>query len=102
MPALMAAMLGLSKELKLQKVEALAPINLYQNEEQQVVGLYQHGVKMVFTGSFNDTQLFLEMLEKVEWQVYWNQMKFDVKAYPESELTIEFYTLSTEKVFIRV
>ncbi|MBO1255851.1 type II secretion system protein M [Alteromonas sp. 5E99-2] len=102
MPALMASMLGLSKELTLRKVEALAPINLYQDTEEQAVGLYQHGVKMVFTGSYSDTQLFLDMLEKIEWQVYWNQMTFDVQAYPESELTIEFYTLSTEKVFIRV
>lgn len=102
MPALMASMLGLSKELTLQKVEALAPIDLNHNAEEPVIGLYQHGVRMVFTGSYNDTQLFLEKLEKVEWQVYWNEMTFDVKTYPESELTIEFYTLSTEKVFIRV
>lgn len=102
MPALMASMLGLSEKLTLKKVEALTPINLYQDADEQAIGLYQHGVKMVFTGSYNDTQSFLEMLEKIEWQVYWDQMTFDVKSYPESELTIKFFTLSTEKVFIRV
>lgn len=102
MPALMASMLGLSTNLNLVDMKAITPINLFADKDDQDLELYQHGVRMVFNGSYANAQTFLESLEQTQWQVYWNVMEFNVQTYPTATLTIEFYTLSTEKVFIRV
>lgn len=103
MPALIAEMLGLADNISLSMMEALAPENVFsKNETMQDVALYQHGIRLEFSGSFDNVLRFLTALENTDWQVYWHLMTFNVDTYPTSTFTIEFYTLSTEKVFIRV
>jgi MSHA biogenesis protein MshJ len=107
MPKLMASVLGLSKALELQQVNALPPEPLFtsstnNNSDNKNAKLYQHTIRLVFKGNFENSLHFLNALEQTEWQVYWSVMTFTVKEHPDSELIIEFYTLSTEKVFIRV
>ena len=102
MPALMASVLGLSKNLNLIEMKAIEPVDLSFKENEKSLGLYQHGVRMVFNSNYSNAQNFLESLEQTQWQVYWDVMTFHVQTYPNATLIIEFYTLSTEKVFIRV
>lgn len=107
MPKLMANVLGLSKALELQQVSALPPEPLFtssinNNSDNQNAKLYQHTIRLVFKGNFENSLHFLNALEQTDWQVYWSVMTFTVQEHPDSELIIEFYTLSTEKVFIRV
>ena len=102
-PALMTSMLSVSDNLVLDEMQALEPVNIFADKtDMQDIALYQHGVRMRFTGTFADIQSFLAELEESSWQVYWRLMTFDSLEYPEASLTIEFYTLSTEEVFIRV
>lgn len=104
MPRLMANVLGLSNALELQQVMALPPEELLvsSTNNTQDAKLYQHTIRMSFKGNFENSLAFLNALEQTHWQVYWSVMTFTVQQHPSSELTIEFYTLSTEKVFIRV
>ena len=45
---------------------------------------------------------FLARLEQLSDKLYWRSMAYHVKDYPTAEVTLEVYTLSTEKAFIGV
>ena len=64
------------------------------------LGVYKHGVEIVFTGSYFDVQDYLASLEALSWRFYWDYVNYRVDAYPKGQVTLKVYTLSTvEGVF---
>lgn len=64
------------------------------------VGVYKHGVEIVFSGSYFDVQDYLASLEALSWRFYWESVNYRVAAYPKGQVTLKVYTLSTvEGVF---
>ncbi|MFC3095288.1 hypothetical protein DRW07_15640 [Alteromonas sediminis] len=103
MPSLMNEVLSLSGALSLESMQSIQPVNIFADKpDMKDIALYQHGIQLTFTGSFAQIQSFLAELEATQWQVYWRTMQYDVDAYPEATLMIEFYTLSAEKELLRV
>lgn len=103
MPSLMANVMSLSGNLKLQSMESIAPTNILANSQKSDdTELFQHAVRMTFTGNYEQIQRFLKALEGTHWQVYWRTMQYEVQQHPEAMITLEFYTLSTEREFLRV
>lgn len=89
--------------LKLMEMSSLAPVSVFEgNEEMEGVDLYQHGVQMTFSGRYFDVKDFVEALESQTRQLYWRGIDYQVAEYPLAEVSIEVYTLSTEKAFIGV
>lgn len=89
--------------LKLMEMSSLAPVSVFEgNEEMENVDLFQHGVQMTFSGRYFDVKDFVEALESQTKQFYWRGVDYQVTAYPLAEVSVEVYTLSTEKAFIGV
>ena len=64
------------------------------------VGVYKHGVEIVFSGSYFDVQDYLASLEALSWRFYWESVNYRVAAYPKGQVILKVYTLSTvEGVF---
>jgi MSHA biogenesis protein MshJ len=61
------------------------------------LGVYKHGVEIVFTGSYFDVQDYLASLEALSWRFYWDYVNYRVDAYPKGQVTLKVYTLSTEE-----
>ncbi|HBY38437.1 MAG TPA: MSHA biogenesis protein MshJ, partial [Alteromonas sp.] len=55
-----------------------------------------------FEGRFFAVRDFLANLERLTNQIYWRSMAYEVSEYPNAQVTLEVYTLSTEKAFIGV
>ena len=103
MPILIEQVFQQAKALELVEMSSLAPVNIFaDNPEMEDVALYQHGVKLVFSGRYFDVRNFLAQLERLTSQVYWRSMSYHVSEYPNAEVVIEVYTLSTERAFIGV
>jgi MSHA biogenesis protein MshJ len=66
------------------------------------VGLYKHGLQMVFSGPYKTVYDFLETIEQKSWKFFWESMIYEVNEYPNAKVTIEVYTLSTEKGWVGV
>jgi MSHA biogenesis protein MshJ len=66
------------------------------------VGLYRHGVKLVFEGDYMTTMEFLESLEQKSWRFFWQALQYDVEKYPNARVTLTLYTLSPERAWLGV
>jgi MSHA biogenesis protein MshJ len=52
--------------------------------------------KLVLSGNYFSIMNYLQLLEKLEWQLYWDEMEYWVAEYPNATVTIKFYTLKPE------
>jgi len=66
------------------------------NAEHQV-GIYQHLVELRVSGSYGQLLQFLTALEHLPWRFYWQSLDYRVVAYPNAEVILRVYTLSTEE-----
>ena len=103
MASMLESVLTGSKGLKLIELQSIAPVPILVDEEnKQDAGLYRHGVTLVFEGSYFDIQKYLEKVESLPWQFYWNKFDYLVNEYPKATVELKIYTLSTNKAFIGI
>jgi MSHA biogenesis protein MshJ len=70
------------------------------NEEKLV--LYRHAIKIKLNGGYFQLRDYLTQLEALSWKFFWKEFNYQLKEYPNSELEIEMYSLSTKREFIGV
>lgn len=75
---------------------------LVKSQIQAESALYKHGIEMVFSGSYSDVYRFLTKIEAKSWRFFWESMAYQVGEYPNANVTLKVYTLSTEKGWIGV
>ncbi|MGV3593466.1 MAG: hypothetical protein ACO1PZ_17415 [Gammaproteobacteria bacterium] len=64
--------------------------------------VYKHGLRMVFEGDFLETVNYLRSLERLEGNVFWENLDFEVLEHPRARISLDIYTLSTEQGWIGV
>lgn len=106
MAGMLETVLAGSKNLKLIKLQSIAPVPVLLEQskegEKPKVGLYRHGITLAFEGKYFDIQRYLEKLESLQWQFYWKKFDYLVGDYPNANVELEIYTLSTNKAFIGI
>ena len=106
MASILESVLAGSKGLKLIELQSIAPTPILLEQpkegEEPKAGIYRHGVKLVFEGNYFDIQRYLEKIELLPWQFYWQKFDYLVGDYPTASVELEIYTLSTNKAFIGV
>lgn len=90
--------LGNKKAINSTKIEN---INI-TDENSHDLDLYRHGIKIKLKGSYFHLRDYLIQLEQLSWKFFWQNFEYNLQAYPESELEIEMYSLSTKQEFIGV
>ncbi len=71
-----------------------------KQEEDDVFGLYRHGIQLVFKGNYMSTKDYLTNLEQLPWKFYWQSFNYEVQKYPTALVQLNIYTLSTSKWWI--
>ncbi len=71
-------------------------------QSKQSLTLYKHGLKLKLKGDYFALRDYLKQLEKLDWKFFWQTFDYKLIQYPNSELHIEMYSLSTKKEFIGV
>lgn len=64
--------------------------------------VYKHSVKITVRGSYLDLLQYLAALEKAQIQMYWGDLSLTVEKHPTSVLILTLYTLSLDKVWLKV
>ncbi|TKB55999.1 type II secretion system protein GspM [Ferrimonas aestuarii] len=95
MPAVLAQMLVSTRHVELVSLVSNTPTALSE-------GLYQHGLTLQLRGKYFDLMKVLKAMEALPQQFYWHSVEYRVDAYPNALMTLEIYTLGTEKELIRV
>jgi len=95
--------------LRLISFENLEPESLMDDEEAQLQGfddeqinVYRHGLRMVFEGDYLETIRFLRRVEGLYTSFFWDNLDFEVIEYPRASITLNIFTLSTQRGFIGV
>jgi MSHA biogenesis protein MshJ len=65
--------------------------------EENKAGVYQHVVELRVSGSFSQVVQLLIALEHLPWRFYWQSLDYSVMHYPNAEVTLRVYTLSSEE-----
>jgi len=71
-------------------------------DSRQQLHLYRHGIKIKLQGQYFQLRDYLKQLESLSWKFFWQEFDYQLKTYPESELEVEIYSLSTSEEFIGV
>jgi MSHA biogenesis protein MshJ len=66
------------------------------------VQVFRHGMRMVFEGNFLETVAYLRSLEALDGNFFWDRLEFNLVEYPNGEISLDIYTLSTEEGWIGV
>ena len=91
LPVVLEEILLQAGNLKLQEMIVEPPVS-------EIGGLYKHMVSVKLTGGFFDVVNYLKALEKLEWNFYWEALHYNVQSYPDAEVELKVYTLSTEEI----
>ncbi|SDI39422.1 MSHA biogenesis protein MshJ [Ferrimonas sediminum] len=97
MPAVLAQMLTSASQVEL--------VSLVSNPAEPLSAassLYQHGLTLTLRGEYFGLMKVLAKMESLPQQFYWQKVNYQVEEYPMAIMTLDIYTLGTEKELIRV
>ncbi len=111
MASVLEAMLLQNAQLQLQRVQSMGvkPL-LADNEEAEegeeksaaTVEVYRHSLEIEFTGSYLATLAYLNALQALPWDFYWDAVRLEVDKYPNARVVITVHTLSLREGWIGV
>lgn len=64
--------------------------------------LHRHGFEVTFSGGYLATLRYLEALERLPWQFFWDGVSYEVVDYPQSVVRLQLHTLSLSEDWIGV
>ncbi|OGS75732.1 MAG: agglutinin biogenesis protein [Gallionellales bacterium GWA2_55_18] len=64
--------------------------------------IFKHSIKITLRGGYLDLLQYLTAVEKAPVQMYWGDASFSVDKYPDGVLILTLYTLSLDKVWLKV
>ncbi len=86
-----------AKELQFAPVVTTAAGQAPGVVEENKAGVYQHVVELRVSGSFSQVLQLLIALERLPWRFYWQSLDYSVVHYPNAEVTLRVYTLSSDE-----
>ncbi|HSC66340.1 MAG TPA: MSHA biogenesis protein MshJ [Cellvibrio sp.] len=65
-------------------------------------GVYKHGVLIRVAGNYSQLIQLLSEIETLQWKFYWESLDYKVTQYPNAEIDIRVFTLSSEEGLLGV
>ncbi|MDN3640185.1 hypothetical protein QWY82_15425 [Simiduia curdlanivorans] len=103
LPLILESVLLKTGKLSLVGLQTL-PIEELQLSTQQdqadttpTTGVYRHTVKLTLQGGYFALNEYLQTLEALPWRFYWDSLDYKVSSYPQADIELKVYTLSTER-----
>jgi MSHA biogenesis protein MshJ len=86
-----------AKELQFVAVTAENNAQPAPVSEETSAGVFQHVVELRVSGSYSQVVQLLVALERLPWRFYWQGLDYSVDHYPNAEVILRVYTLSSEE-----
>lgn len=97
---LLKALLDSAVNVRIQAAQALPPEQVYQEPQDANTAIYKHRLQFAVSGDFFSLRDYLESLEQLPWNFYWQKMDYRVLQAPQAEVVFEIYTLSLERGYV--
>ena len=86
-----------AKELQFVAVAAENNAQPASTNTETSAGVFQHVVELRVSGSYSQVVQLLVALERLPWRFYWQDLNYSVDHYPNAEVILRVYTLSSEE-----
>lgn len=86
-----------AKELQFVAVAAENNAQPASTNTETNAGVFQHVVELRVSGSYSQVVQLLVALEGLPWRFYWQDLNYSVDHYPNAEVILRVYTLSSEE-----
>ncbi|MGS2723592.1 type II secretion system protein GspM [Porticoccus sp. GXU_MW_L64] len=102
LPKILEDVLVKTGKLSLMKLQAL-PVEELQlpatdgSGELISAGVYKHAVSLQLQGRYFEVVDYLQALEELPWGLRWQQLNYRAASYPNANVTLQVYTLTTEE-----
>lgn len=109
--ALLKQMLEKQSKLKFVSLENKQAIPEFIEKGQQTeaatqvedaITIYRHSVMLKMEGNYSSVLSYLQALEKLPWQFFWQSFDIETEKYPNALITLEVYTLGLREGMIGV
>lgn len=87
---------------ELQLVAATPDANNGNTPTTGGTGVYKHGVLIRVAGNYPQLIQLMTEIEALQWKFYWESLDYTVKQYPNAEIDIRVFTLSSEEGLLGV
>lgn len=84
------------------QLAATNPVESTAANSTSGAGVFKHGVLIRLAGSYTQLIQLMKELENLEWKFYWESLDYTVKQYPNAEIEIRVFTLSSEEGLLGV
>jgi MSHA biogenesis protein MshJ len=64
--------------------------------------IYKHAFEIEMEATYDSTVQYLQRIDKLPWKVFWQNLRYEAKSYPNGNLKIKIYTLSTSREVLGV
>jgi len=103
MPQILGYLLSRKSALAIESVKSVSGEPIYFDEgRKEESGLFKHDLSISLEGTYYQVQEYLEHIENMAEQIYWDDMEYEAKQYPIGRLSLNVHTLSTSKELIGV
>ena len=108
MAALLQDMIAKHRKLKLLSLRNLPPASLSEAAAGAPAragaprAVFRHAVELKLSGSYFDLLDYVDALERMPQQVFWEALDLRVAQYPLSVMTLTIFTLSQERSWLTV
>ncbi len=97
-------------QLELVAIQSVPPEPFFTEEElaqasargETVSQLYRHGLVLRFRGSYLGVMRYLEDVQGLDLNVFWDALELEVAEYPEAQIRLTLHTLSAEEGWLGV
>jgi MSHA biogenesis protein MshJ len=56
--------------------------------------IFEHGIVIKFLGDYFSVMKYLQAIEKLKWEIFWDKLEYKVTKYPMAEITLYIHTIS--------
>jgi len=64
--------------------------------------IYKHAFEIEMKATYESTVNYLKRIDKLPWKVFWQDLNYEAAEYPNGNLKIKIYTLSTSREVLGV
>lgn len=100
MAGLLEQLLVQTGNLQLVGMTTLAPEPIVTDAGE--TGYFRHGLELRVRGSYLDALRYLEAIERLRWNFFWDRVEIRVVRHPSSQITIIVHTLGSRPGVIGV
>lgn len=109
MVALLKEMLAKQSSLKFVGLENRPAVPEFTQKGDQAnvtaeesITIYRHSVVLKMEGSYSSLLAYLQDLEDLPWQFFWQGIEIETESYPNALITLEVYTMGLREGLVGV